>query len=137
EFHYLHHDKNGKPYNNLAEMGERLLSAAANAGIKITLVPVFYQKGNFEKDPLPRQRRFISQTIDDYFQLLDDTAHAVSKFSHAKLGFGVHSLRAVDSHDIIKTVEQGPKNIPFHLHAAEQLKEVDDCIASLNKRPIE
>ncbi len=137
EFHYLHHDKNGKPYNNLAEMGERLLSAAANVGIKITLVPVFYQKGNFGIDPMPRQRRFISQTIDEYFQLLDDSAHAVSKFPNAKLGFGVHSLRAVKPEDVIRTFEQGPKDIPFHLHAAEQLKEVDDCIASLNKRPIE
>lgn len=137
EFHYLHHDKNGKPYANLAEMGERLLAAAANAGIKITLVPVFYQQGGFGKDPQPRQRRFISQTIDDYFQLLDDTAHAVSKYTTAKLGFGVHSLRAVKPADVIRTFEQGPKDIPFHLHAAEQLKEVDDCIASLSKRPIE
>lgn len=137
EFHYLHHDKNGKPYANLAEMGERLLSAAVNAGVKITLVPVFYQQGGFGKDPQPRQRRFISQTIDDYFQLLDDTAHAVSKCAIAKLGFGVHSLRAVKPEDVIRTFEQGPKDIPFHLHAAEQLKEVDDCIASLNKRPIE
>lgn len=137
EFHYLHHDKNGKPYANLAEMGERLLAAAVNAGIKITLVPVFYQQGGFGQDPKPRQRRFISQTIDDYFQLLDDTAHAVSKCATAKLGFGVHSLRAVKPEDVMRTFEQGPKDIPFHLHAAEQLKEVDDCLAYLNKRPIE
>lgn len=137
EFHYLHHDKNGKPYANLAEMGERLLSAAAAAGIKITLIPVFYQQGGFGKDPQPRQRRFISKTVNDYFQLLDDTAHAVSRFPTAKLGFGVHSLRAVKPEDVIRTFEQGPKDIPFHLHAAEQLKEVEDCLAYLNKRPIE
>lgn len=137
EFHYLHHNKNGKPYNNLAEMGERLLSAATTAGIKITLVPVFYQKGGFGKDPQPRQRRFISKTLHDYFHLLDDTAHAVTKFPQARLGFGVHSLRAVDPQDVLKTFQQGPQDIPFHLHAAEQLKEVDDCMAYLNKRPIE
>ena len=137
EFHYLHHDKNGNPYNNLAEMGDRLLSAASKSGIKITLVPVFYQKGGFGKDPQPRQRRFLSKTIDDYFHLLDDTAHAVTRYPNAKLGFGVHSLRAVDAEDILKTFEQGPKDIPFHLHASEQLKEIDDSIAHLNKRPIE
>ena len=71
EFHYLHHDKEGKPYDNLAEMGERLVAAAKSAGIKITLVPVFYQKGNFGQDPQPRQRRFISKTVDEYFKLLD------------------------------------------------------------------
>jgi formimidoylglutamate deiminase len=137
EFHYLHHDQSGNPYANLSEMGERLLVAATQAGIKITLIPIFYQKGNFGKDPQPRQRRFISKTTDDYFQLLDDTAHAVSKYSNARLGFGVHSLRAVDINDIKTTFGQGPKNIPFHLHAAEQLKEVEDCKNFLNKRPVE
>lgn len=137
EFHYLHHDQAGNPYANLSEMGERLLIAATQAGIKITLIPIFYQKGNFGKDPQPRQRRFISRTTDEYFQLLDDTAHAVSKYSNARLGFGVHSLRAVDCSDIKTTFDQGPKNIPFHLHAAEQLKEVEDCKNFLNKRPVE
>lgn len=137
EFHYLHHDKDGKPFANLAEMGERLLSAAKTAGIKITLVPVFYQQGGFGMEPQPRQRRFISKTIDDYFHLLDDTAHAAAKYADASLGFGVHSLRAVKPEDIIRTVEQGPKDIPFHLHAAEQLKEVEDSVAFLKKRPIE
>jgi formimidoylglutamate deiminase len=137
EFHYLHHDKNGKPYNNLAEMGERLLAAASMAKIKITLVPVFYQQGGFGKNAQPQQRRFISKTIDDYFQLLDDTAHAVTHYHQALMGFGVHSLRAVDSKDIIDTYHQGPKGIPFHLHAAEQLKEVEDCLSYLKQRPVE
>ena len=137
EFHYLHHDERGKPYENLAEMGERLVSAANTAGIKITLIPIFYQRGNFGNDPLPRQRRFISKTIDDYFQLLDDSANAILKYTHARLGFGVHSLRAVEHEDVIKTFREGPPSIPFHLHAAEQLKEVDDCLAFLHKRPVE
>ena len=137
EFHYLHHDPDGKSYSNLSEMGERLLVAAEQAGIKITLIPIFYQLGNFGKEPQPRQRRFISKTVDDYFQLLDDTAHAVSKHPNAELGFGVHSLRAVDSNDIKRTFDQGPANIPFHLHAAEQLREVEDCLAFLNRRPVE
>ncbi len=137
EFHYLHHDQVGRPYENLSEMGERLLLAAEEAGIKITLIPIFYQTGNFGKDPQSRQCRFISKTIDDYFRLLDDTANAVSMYPNALLGFGVHSLRAVRSDDIRKTFEQGPSNIPFHLHAAEQLKEVDECKAYLNRRPVE
>ncbi|HEX6893276.1 MAG TPA: formimidoylglutamate deiminase, partial [Chryseolinea sp.] len=137
EFHYLHHDPTGKPYANLSEMGERLLAAAAQAGIKITLIPIFYQTGNFGKEPQPRQRRFISRNVDEYFQLLDDTSHAVSKYSNAELGFGVHSLRAVDGADIKRTFDQGPSNIPFHLHAAEQLKEVEDCMAFLKRRPVE
>lgn len=137
EFHYLHHDPTGKPYDNLAEMGERLVAAAKNAGIKITLIPVFYQQGGFGKDPQPRQRRFISATVDEYFQLLDDSAHAISYYEHASLGFSVHSLRAVKPEDIIKTFQHGPKSIPFHLHAAEQLQEVSDCVDFLKQRPVE
>ncbi|MBA4053568.1 MAG: formimidoylglutamate deiminase [Marivirga sp.] len=137
EFHYLHHDASGKPYSNLAEMGERLIAAAARAGIKITLIPVFYQKGNFGKEPQERQRRFISKTIDDYFHLLDDSATAVGNRRDALLGFGVHSLRAVEHTEIIKTFQQGPATIPFHLHAAEQLKEIEDCQIYLKKRPVE
>jgi formimidoylglutamate deiminase len=137
EFHYLHHDENGKPYANLSEMGLRLLEAAKNSGIKITLIPVFYQKGGFGKDPQPRQRRFISKTVDDYFHLLDDSAEAVRKYENATLGFSVHSLRAVDQNDILKTFQDGPKNIPFHLHVSEQLKEIEDCVGHLKQRPVE
>lgn len=137
EFHYLHHDKNGKPYANLAEMGLRLVEAASVAGIKITLIPVFYQKGGFEKEPEQRQRRFISKTVDEYFNLLDDSADAIKDYSEANMGFSIHSLRAVDANDIIRTVNEGPESIPFHLHAAEQLKEVEDAVAFLKQRPVE
>jgi formimidoylglutamate deiminase len=137
EFHYLHHDKDGKPYNNLAEIGERMVAAAKTAGIRITLVPVFYQKGGFGQDPQPRQKRFISKTVDDYFQLLDDSAHAIQNYSHAQLGFSVHSLRAVDLNDIVTTYNNGPKEIPFHLHVSEQKKEVEDCLAFTKKRPMQ
>jgi len=136
EFHYLHHDKEGKPYDNLAEMGERLIAAAETAGIKITLIPVFYQRGGFAREALPQQRRFLSRTTDDYLQLLDDSASAVRHSILANLGFSVHSLRAVDQNDIIKTFRDGPPSIPFHLHAAEQKKEVADCLAILKQRPV-
>lgn len=137
EFHYLHHDRDGKPYANLAEMGERMVSAAKKAGIKITLVPVFYQKGTFGQDPQPRQRRFISKTVDDYFKLLDASAKIVAQESHASLGFSVHSLRAVDFNDIVKTYSEAPSHLPFHIHVAEQKKEVADCLAFCGKRPMQ
>jgi formimidoylglutamate deiminase len=137
EFHYLHHDKNGKRYQNLTEMGERMIAAAKTAGIKITLIPVFYQKGGFGKAPQERQRRFISKTLDDYLQLLDETAKLVSRYDHANLGYSIHSLRAVDPNDIIKAFELAPSDIPFHIHVAEQLKEVEDCLSVLKARPAE
>jgi formimidoylglutamate deiminase len=137
EFHYLHHDKNGKPYGNQAEISISLLAAAATAGIKITLVPVFYQKGGFGKDAQPRQRRFIFKNVDDYFSLVDAASSSASNITTATIGYGVHSLRAVGDKDVIEISKRAPKELPFHLHAAEQLKEVDDCLAHLNQRPVE
>lgn len=137
EFHYLHHDKNGKAYNNLSEMSTCLVAAAALAGIKITLVPVYYEKGGFGKEPHAGQRRFIFTGPDQYFQLLDEAAQMVRNISTAGLGFGVHSLRAADADRIKEIYSQGPKDLPFHIHAAEQLQEVQDCEAYLKQRPIE
>jgi formimidoylglutamate deiminase len=137
EFHYLHHDTNGKPYQNLSETGEHILSAAATAGIKITLIPIFYQNGGFGIDPELRQRRFISRTTDQYFSLLDATRTSLKNFPSARLGFGVHSLRAVSANDVFKTFQNGPKDLPFHIHAAEQIKEVEASTNFLKQRPVE
>jgi len=137
EFHYLHHDKDGKPYANLAEMGERMVAAARSAGIKITLIPVFYQKGGFGQPPQERQRRFISKTVDEYFNLFEASKSVVKNYNDASLALSVHSLRAVDLKDIKTTFEQGPKELPFHLHVAEQKKEVADCLAHCGKRPMQ
>ncbi|HCW07541.1 MAG TPA: formimidoylglutamate deiminase [Cytophagales bacterium] len=137
EFHYLHHDNLGKRYANLAEMGERMIAAAKTAGIKITLVPVFYQKGNFGQDPQPRQRRFISKKVDDYFQLLQAGEKVLKNYENASLGFSVHSLRAVNLNDVKTTFNGANKNLPFHIHVAEQKKEVSDCLAFSGKRPMQ
>lgn len=137
EFQYLHHDKSGRPYDNLAEMSVSLMAAAAIAGIRITLVPVFYQKGGFGKDAAPNQRRFCFAQVDDYFKLLSDCSALVKNISTAHLGFGVHSLRAASTNDILRIAGEGPKGMPFHMHAAEQLKEVNDASAYLKQRPVE
>ncbi|MFZ1806329.1 MAG: formimidoylglutamate deiminase [Cyclobacteriaceae bacterium] len=137
EFHYLHHDKDGHHYNNLAELGERMVAAAKTAGIKITLVPVFYQKGTFGEDPQPRQRRFISKSVDEYLQLFEASKEGTKHYDGASLGFSIHSLRAVDFDDIVKTVESMPSDFPFHIHVAEQKKEVKDCMDHCGKRPMQ
>ena len=137
EFHYLHHDKEGKPYQNLAELGSRLVSAAKTTGIGITLVPVFYQKGTFGQDPQPRQRRFICRTVDDYFLLLEASKEVIKSYKKASLAASVHSLRAVDLDDIVTTFNNLETDLPFHIHVAEQKKEVQDCLGFSGKRPMQ
>lgn len=137
EFHYIHHDKNGKPYNNLAEMGSRMVAAAKTAGINITLIPIFYQKGGFGKEPLEGQKRFISSTTDEYLKLLESSQKACTYYSGANIALGIHSMRGVATDSIIEVATSGPQNIPFHIHIAEQLKEIEDCSAYLSRRPVE
>lgn len=137
EFHYVHHDKDGNPYNNLATMGEALIEAAKEAGIKITLIPIFYQKGGFGIEPNERQRRFISKTFDDYAKLFSASAELCEKHSHANIAVGIHSMRGVNHEDILRVINDLPNNIPFHIHVSEQLKEVEDCVNYLGKRPVE
>ncbi len=136
EFHYLHHDKNGQPYANISEMGERLMVAAQNAGINLTLVPMFYQQGGFGQEPGDAQKRFISKNIESYYKLLENTQQIAPTYN-AKTGIGIHSLRAVKSEDIVQVCKDLNDSSPFHIHIAEQLKEIDDCMAFHGKRPLQ
>ena len=136
EFHYVHHDKSGKPYANKAELGERLIAAAQSVGIKITLVPIFYEKGGFGKPANPDQKRFISKGIDDYWDLWQSSKKATQQYEEAKIGIGVHSMRAVAPMVIKELVHQIDQDLPFHIHVSEQLKEVEASLDYLGQRPV-
>jgi formimidoylglutamate deiminase len=137
EFHYLHHDKNGEHFDNIAEMGSRLIAAAERTGINITLVPVFYKLGGFGSPATEKQRRFVSADVDQYLRLIEATAQECKKYDHAHYGIGIHSLRAASAEDILAISEIGPQNVSFHIHIAEQLKEVKECEEFYGKRPVE
>ncbi|MEO6589166.1 MAG: formimidoylglutamate deiminase [Pyrinomonadaceae bacterium] len=137
EFHYVHHDKNGEKFNNPAAMGEELCEAANEAGIKITLIPIFYQKGGFGIEPNERQKRFISATFEDYARLFEASAKVCEKYENANIAVGIHSMRGVEANDILRVANELPDDVPFHIHVSEQLKEVEDCKNFLGKRPVE
>ncbi|MEM9686991.1 MAG: formimidoylglutamate deiminase [Bacteroidota bacterium] len=136
EFHYVHHDKNGTPYANLAEMGSRLVAAAQQTGLKLTLIPIFYQKGGFGKPTTKDQRRFISSTIDDYHKLYEASREATRHYAGANIAIGIHSMRAVATEVIQRVADEFPQDVPFHIHIAEQLQEIRDALAYLKKRPV-
>ncbi len=138
EFHYLHHDVNGNQYPKLAEMGRSLIKAAKRSGINITLIPIFYQMGGFGKSSTDKQKRFISSSVEDYLKLLKASKKACKSYSGANIGVGIHSLRGVKGDDIVKVSEhEDTQNLPFHIHIAEQLKEIEDSIAYQGLRPVE
>ena len=124
EFHYLHHDKKGKSFENIAEMGSRLIQAAKNAGINITLIPIFYQKGGFSKEATIEQRRFISNNIDAYMNLFEASKSLTLNEPHASIGLGIHSMRAVETDNIIKVSNFRHDHIPFIFMCLNKLKKL-------------
>lgn len=140
EFHYLHHDPVGKPYANPVEMAERICAAASTAGIGLTLLPVFYAHSNFGAlAPTPGQRRFITDT-DCFSRMLDTLDVSLNENRMQRLGVAPHSLRAVAPEELQRVLEHGDRlddAMPVHIHAAEQQKEVDDCIAWSGARPVQ
>lgn len=136
EFHYLHHDPQGQPYDDLAQMGACLVAAAQRVGLSITLIPICYRTGGFQTPANPRQRRFLSQDLDAYDALLTASQRVVDASPFASLGLGAHSLRAVPPEEVIALFSQADASLPRHLHIAEQQKEVDDCLAFHGTRPV-
>ena len=136
EFHYLHHDRDGTPYGNISEMADRIVSAAGAAGIGLTLLPVFYAHSTFGgADPNEGQRRFINDEAS-FGRLIEGCQKALSGFDGAVLGLAPHSLRAVTPDELAFAAKLLP-HAPIHIHIAEQIKEVDDCIAWSGQRPVE
>lgn len=135
EFHYLHHDPDGRPYDNRAEMAHAVASAAAQTGIGLTLLPVLYAHSGFGGTaPSQAQRRFIND-LDSFQRLLDASARAVSPLPDAVLGLAPHSLRAVTPEQLRALVPMTTG--PLHIHIAEQVREVEDCLAWSGARPID
>lgn len=139
EFHYVHHDPDGKPYADRGEMSLRLLRAAQTAGIGMTLLPVLYQTAGFGEKPAQHdQRRFLHDT-EAMQALLQKLAPHCAAYG-ARLGLAPHSLRAVPSHSLAQAVaalHAMDAGAPVHIHIAEQQKEVDDCLATYGVRPVQ
>lgn len=130
EFHYLHHAPDGSPYADIAEMAVRLAQAAAETGIDLLLLPVFYAHAGFgRQSPAPDQRRFIN-TLDSYEKLY------VRCQSLSATGCAPHSLRAAAMEDINELARLNG-TAPFHIHIAEQKAEVDACLRFSGARPID
>ncbi|WP_127145764.1 formimidoylglutamate deiminase [Pelagibacterium montanilacus] len=134
EFHYLHHDPEGAAYADRAEMGARIAAACAETGLGLTLLPVFYAHSGFDYGAsLSEQRRFIS-TLDDYAKLHAASRQAIAGLPTAVLGIAPHSLRAASVAEIGALLDLAGDG-PIHIHVAEQVREVEDCLAATGQRP--
>ncbi len=136
EFHYLHHDRDGSPYADLGEMATRIAQAADASGIALTLLPSFYAHGSFGGAvPHAGQRRFIC-SVDRFAALMAASRKTINALPGANIGIAPHSLRAVTP-DELKSIIPLAEGGPVHIHAAEQVKEVEDCLGWSGLRPVQ
>jgi formimidoylglutamate deiminase len=136
EFHYLHHDRDGRPYSNIAEHAARIAAASSFSGIGLTLLPVFYAHAGFGGlPPHAGQRRFIN-SLGQYEKLWNASVTIVANLPGAEIGLAPHSLRAVTPDELQVLISLAQER-PIHIHVAEQTQEVDDCQAWSGKRPVE
>jgi formimidoylglutamate deiminase len=144
EFHYLHHPPAGGHYDDPTELSRRILEAARRADIGLTHLPVLYQQGGFGRPAEDHQRRFVHADPKGYLDLVARLFEVVrgegsSGRRHLRIGIAPHSLRAV-SPEALNAAVAGLRLLddaaPVHLHIAEQMAEVEDCLAHHGRRPV-
>jgi formimidoylglutamate deiminase len=136
EFHYLHQDKSGVSFADPGELAGRVAAAAADTGIALTLLPTFYAHSGFGgSEPSARQRRFVTD-VERFGRIVEASRKSAGSLMGGRVGVAPHSLRAVTPEELTAIVALAAGG-PVHIHVAEQVREVDDCVAWCGKRPIE
>ncbi len=136
EFHYLHHQPDGTPYDDRAEMSVRLMAAAQETGIGLTLLPVFYAQSDFNGAPLSPQQARFQNTVEAFERLVDRCRSLSAAMTDVTIGVAPHSLRAVPPEMLAPVVEAAGGG-PVHIHIAEQQREVDACLNAYGARPVD
>jgi formiminoglutamate deiminase len=132
EFHYLHHGPGGTPYANPNAMGEAVVAAAAEAGLRITLIDTCYLHGGVETPLDATQRRFADADVNAWVARAD----ALAPSETSRLGAAVHSVRAVDPESIAVVADwANARGLPLHAHVSEQPAENAQCLAAYGVTP--
>jgi formiminoglutamate deiminase len=136
EFHYVHHDPSGRPYSDPNVMTASLLAAAAEVGIRITVLDTCYLRGDIGLEPNSVQRRFCDDDASAWAARV--TAARTLQSSSALVAAAVHSVRAVDPDDIeVVTAWASATGSVVHAHVSEQPAENHRCIEAYALTPTE
>lgn len=130
EFHYLHHQPDGTPYDNPNEMADALCDAAAEAGIRLTVLDTCYLSAGFGVPPEGVQRRFSDGTADAWAERVA----AWRPPPDVTVGAAIHSVRAVSPRQMGVVVEWAESR-PLHVHLSEQRSENRDCLNHYGRSP--
>ena len=132
EFHYLHHGRGGERYGDANEMGRALLTAAAEAGLRITLIDACYLHGGIGSPPEGAQGRFSDGSAEAWVERVDELAETDS----ARIGAAIHSMRAVDPEAAATVAEwAAARGRPLHAHVSEQPAENEACTGAYGRTP--
>ncbi|GBQ81223.1 N-formimino-L-glutamate deiminase [Gluconacetobacter johannae DSM 13595] len=137
EFHYLHNEVDGRAYASPAEMSSRLVAAATDAGLGITLLPTLYARGGLDGSPLADAQKRFAGHPDRIARIVSDIRSHWRGSNLVHVGIGLHSLRAVDIQSIGDFLNVAGPGAPIHIHVAEQQREVDACLAVTGQRPVD
>jgi formimidoylglutamate deiminase len=134
EFHYLHHQPGGAPYADPAELAHRIVAAATETGIGLTLLPVLYVHGGANGAPLAGGQLRFGNDLESFLGLRERAGRGLQP--DGVLGAAPHSLRATTPEELAALLAAVPDG-PMHIHAAEQEQEVAQVVAWLGARPVE
>ncbi len=140
EFHYLHHGPGGTPYDDPAEMNLTMVDAAERAGIGLTLLPVLYCQGGFDGRALEDGQRRFANDAAAFLGIVERLRDSARGNPQLRVGIAPHSLRAVGPEalgEVVTAVKAFDPDMPVHIHAAESVGEVEDCLAWSGLRPVE
>ena len=138
EFHYVHHQPDGTPYDDRTVMSDASVEAARRAGVRVTLLRTVYHRAGPGRPAEAGQRRFCDPTVD---LALHDVEALCAKYKDApdvRVGVAIHSVRAVPG-DWIREIAAfaRARDLPLHAHVAEQPREIEECLAETGRRPLE
>lgn len=137
EFHYIHHQPDGTPYDDIGELSGRIAAAASETGIGLTHLPVLYTYGGAGMVPLQAGQARFGNDVDRFNDLAARARIIVKDLpTDCLVGIAPHSLRATSPDDLASVV-QAHASGPIHIHIAEQPKEVLDISDWLGARPVE
>ena len=136
EFHYLHNQPDGSAYDEPAELSLAVVGAAVDVGIAITHLPVLYAYAGFGDQPLTAAQRRFAGNVESTLSIADRVRRAYAGEPTVSVGVAPHSLRAAAA--LLGEISRGADaTMPIHIHIAEQVREVEDCIAWCGRRPVE
>ena len=137
EFHYVHHQPSGAPYDDRNELANAVTRAALDAGLRITLLRVLYQRAGLGRAIEGAQRRFVDPSLD---RALSDVSALASRWAaepRVQIGLAPHSVRAVTREWIAEAARFCEERaMPMHMHVSEQRREVRECLAEHGRRPV-